>query len=778
MRVAVVRRGLTNGTAFKVRAGLAGIVLLTMAGAAPDAARAQSYSFTDIAIQGNERIEPASVLSYVDLPRGAAVSAGELNAAYQRLVNSGLFETVEIVPQGNTLVIRVQEWPTINRINIEGNARIDDEALSSLVVSTPRRVYSPSQAEADAATIAAAYEERGRLAASVTPRIIRRSQNRVDLVFEVAEGRVIEIERLSFVGNRAYSDRRLRRVLATKQAGLLRRFIGRDSFVADRVALDRQLLTDFYNARGYVDFRILDISSELSRDRDAFFVTYNIQEGQSFDFGRVTASSDLPGVDPQEFIAVSQIARGQTYTPQAVDTAIARMERLAIQKGLNFVRAVPNVTRNPRDLSLDVNFVLERGPRVFVERIDIEGNATTLDRVIRREFTVVEGDPFNPREIRAAAERIRALGFFSQADVNARDGTGPGQVILDVDVEEQPTGSLSLGGSYSTDSGIGVNLGYSERNFLGRGQTLSFNIATGSNSQRSSLAFVEPYFLGRDLSLALSAFYETTSLDEADYNTRTVGFSPALAFPVSENGRLQLSYRLAKETIFDVDTESSPIIRADEGAEYNSTIGYSYSYDTRRTGLNPDGGILLRFGQDLAGLGGDTEFLKTTVLATGQTLVWNEEVTLRATVEGGAINSFGDNDVRVIDRFFLGSRQLRGFEPLGMGPRDLNAPNEDALGGNLYAVGRLEAEFPLGLPEEYGISGGVFLDAGSVWSLDNTEGFGGEEVDDGFNLRSSVGVSVFWTTPLGPLRFNFAKAIVKEDYDRTQTFNVSVQTDF
>ncbi|WOI57016.1 outer membrane protein assembly factor BamA [Palleronia sp. LCG004] len=741
-------------------------------------ATAQNFTFLNVAVEGNQRVEPASVLSYIDLPRGTPVSAGELNAAYQRLVNSGLFETVEIVPQGNTLVVRVQEWPTINRINIEGNARIDDASLSELVVSTPRRVYSPSQAEEDAAAIAAAYEQQGRLAASVTPRIIRRSQNRVDLVFEVAEGGVVEIERLSFVGNRAYSDGRLRRVLATKQAGLLRRFISRDSFAADRLELDRQLLTDFYASRGYVDFRILDVASELSRDRDAFFVTYNVQEGQSFDFGGVTASTSIEGLDAQDYLAVAQIRRGQTYTPQAIDNAIARMERLAIQRGLNFVRAVPQVTRNPRDLTLDVNFLLERGERIFVERIDIEGNATTLDRVIRREFNVVEGDPFNPREIRAAAERIRALGFFSDASVDARDGTGPGQVIIDVDVEEQPTGSLTLGGAYSTDSGIGVNLGYSERNFLGRGQTLSFGLSTASSSQSASLSFIEPYFLGRDLSLALSAFYETTDLSEADYNTRSVGFSPALAFPVSLNGRLQVRYRLAKETIFDVDEDSSPIIQADEGGEFSSSIGYTYTYDTRRTGLNPNAGILLRFGQDLAGLGGDADYLKTTASATAQTLVWNEEVTLRATLEGGSVNSLGDNDVRVIDRFFLNSRQMRGFEPLGLGPRDVNAPNEDALGGNLFAVARFEAEFPLGLPEEYGISGGVFFDAGSVWSLDNTDGFGGVEVDDSFNLRSSVGVSIFWTTPLGPLRFNFAKALVKEDYDRTQAFNVSVQTSF
>ena len=766
--------------------------LLPLAGAAPVLsiplpAAAQSFQFNDVRVEGNARVDTATVLGYAEIAPGQLISAGGLNAAYQRIVNSGLFESVEIVPAGDTVIIRVVEWPIVSRINIEGNVRLSDEELLELVSSQTRRVYNPNIAEQDARAIAEAYEVRGRLAASVTPRIIRRADNAVDLVFEVAEGGVVEIERLSFVGNRAFSDRRLRRVLGTKQAGLLRQFISRDTFVAERLELDRQLLTDFYRSRGYVDFRVESISSEFARNRNAVFVTLNLQEGLQYRFGEITATTDLPEIDVQDYLAVATIGRGATYTPQAIENTIARMERLAIQRGLNFVRAVPQVTRNERGQILDVNFLLERGPRVFVERIDIEGNSTTLDRVIRRQFRVVEGDPFNPREIRASAERIRALGFFSDVAVEAREGTAPGQVIVDVDVEEQPTGSLSFGASYSTDSGIGLNLGYTERNFLGRGQLLRFSITTGTGSQDAQLTFIEPAFLGPDLTFRFDAFYETSDYDEADYNTRVVGLSPAISFPVSENGSLGLRYSISKDTIFDVDTGdpdvpgdtgSSPILQAEEGGQYTSSIGYTYSFDNRRTGLNPDAGVLLRFGQDFAGLGGDTEYIKTTALASAQTRVYNGELALSATLEGGAINALGGGRTRVTDRFFLSTRQLRGFEPLGVGPRDLSASNEDALGGNMFASLRLEAEFPLGLPEEYGISGGVFADAGSVWGLDETIGADGVEVDDDFSIRSAVGVSVFWTTPFGPLRFNFAKAIQKEEYDRTRVFNVSVQTAF
>ncbi|MEP3892500.1 MAG: outer membrane protein assembly factor BamA, partial [Litorimonas sp.] len=360
------------------------------------AVSAQTYSFNTVEIDGATRIEDATILSYAGIARGETVSAGELNAAYQRILGSGLFETVEIAPSGSTLVIRVTEYPTVNRISFEGNTKLKDEALQAIIQSQPRRVFSPSLAEQDAARITQGYEQAGRLAANVDPVIVRRSNNRVDLIFEIKEGKVVEVERISFIGNRNYSDRRLRRVLESKQAGLFRQIIQRDTFVADRIEFDKQVLRDFYLSRGYVDFQILTAAPEFSRERDAFFVTFNVREGQKFSFGEITTSSDVTNVDPDEFAAEIRIKPGQTYTPTGVDQTIRRLERLAVQKNLDFIRVEPRVTRNDRTLSLDIDFVIVRGPRVFVERIDIEGNSTTLDRVVRRQFEAVEGDPFNP----------------------------------------------------------------------------------------------------------------------------------------------------------------------------------------------------------------------------------------------------------------------------------------------------------------------------------------------------------------------------------------------
>ena len=430
---------------------------------------AQQYQFNSVQINGNQRIGDSAILRQAGIRRGTPVTAGQLNDALQNLQNSGLFETVAIDPRGGTLVIDVVELPTLNRVRFEGNRRIDDERLAQLIGSQERRVFNPAQAETDAAAIAEAYSNDGRIAARVQPRIIRRDQNRVDLIFEVFEGDNVEVERVSFVGNRVYSDRRLRRVLGTKQAGLFRLLVQRDTFVEGRVELDKQLLRDFYLSRGYVDMRTNAVNSELTEERDGYFLSFNIVEGQQFKFGEINLVSNMPNVDAAAYRDIVKVRPGVVYSPTLVEQDIARLERQAIRDGVDFMRVEPQITRNDRNLTLDVTYVISRGPRVFVERIDIEGNTTTLDRVIRRQFDSVEGDPFNPREVRQAAERIRALDYFESAEVNAREGSSGEQVVVDVDVVEKPTGSLNFGGSFSNNDGFGVAITFAEGQFPGPG---------------------------------------------------------------------------------------------------------------------------------------------------------------------------------------------------------------------------------------------------------------------------------------------------------------------
>ncbi len=756
-------------------------VMLSVAWLIPGSvAEAQDYRFNTIEIEGNSRIGDSAVLSRAGIARGSVVSGGQLNDAYQALQASGLFESVAIEPRGNTLVIKVVEYPTINRISFEGNARIKDDALSAVIDSDARRVFNPTQAEKDANSIAEAYSNDGRISARVQPKVIRRSQNRVDLVFEIFEGDNVEIERLSFVGNRVYSDRRLRRVLGTKQAGLFRFLVKRDTFVAERTDADQQMLRDFYTSRGYVDMRVSAVNAQLTEERDGYFVQFNVQEGQQFKFGNMTVTSTIEGVDPAFYRNIIKSRPGAVYSPTLVETDIARMERQAIRDGVDFMRIEPVVTRNDRELTLDIEYRITRGPRVFVERIDIEGNTTTMDRVVRQQFDSVEGDPFNPREIRASAERIRALGFFETSEVNAREGSSPEQVVIDVNVEEKPTGSLNFGGSFSSTDGVGVAVSFAEENFLGRGQKLSLTVSTAEDAQRYGFSFVEPSLLGRNVAFGLNLDYAETNSSFATFDSKRFNFSPSLSFPVSENGRLQLRYSYEDYEMLARGTAvNGPVIGNDiaVGSQIASSLGYTFSYDTRRAGIDPTSGVLLQFGQDFAGLGGDAKFVKSNAKAVAEKKILNEEVTLRATLEGGAVAwSSGAN--RVVDRFVIGPSIMRGFESGGIGPRDQSAGFDDALGGNLYVVAKFEAEFPVGLPEEYGISGGVFYDVGNLWDLSDVNTTGGTIVGEDGSFRHVIGVSLFWETPVGPLQFNVSKALKKEDFDKEQKFEVTLRTDF
>ncbi|MCW1917721.1 outer membrane protein assembly factor BamA [Rhodobacter sp. KR11] len=738
--------------------------------AAPPVAEVpQGFTVQSLAISGNQLVDGATITAFLALPKGE-VSQGQLNDAWQRIFASGLFRSVQLVPQGSTLRVDVIENPMIGEVDFQGNKLVKDEEILTVVKLAGRRILSVAQAEADAAAITDLYQSKGRTAARVTPKVIRRSGNVVDLVFEIVEGDVNEIAEISFVGNQAFSDYRLRQILNTKQAGILRRLIQRDTYNEDRLELDKQLLADFYLSRGYMDFRILDASASYARERDRTFLSFTIQEGQAFKIGAVTVTSEIEGLAAADFDRARKPRGGTAYSPNTVQNTVEAMETIALQNGLNFVTVDPRITRNDAAGTVDVNFVLIKGERAFVERIDIEGNTTTLDQVIRRQFRTVEGDPLNRRDIAQAAERIRALGFFSGVAVTQQPGRAPDTAVVKVEVAEEPTGSLTLGAAYGRSSGFGLNVGFAERNFLGRGQGLTINIQSGADNVDSRIDFTEPALLGRDLSLGLSASYNTTEhATNANYDTAIASFSPSLTFPIASTTRLRLNYRIANETIDNIDGASS-ILKAEEGGRWASSLGYSLIWDTRGTGLNPKGGTLVQFGQDFTGIGGDGQSITTNLRALTETKVFNDDVTLRATFEGGVVSSLGDTGSRVIDRF-SGSGKIRGFEVRGLGP----VQSGEALGGNLFAVAKLDSEFPLGLPEEYGITGGAFVDVGSVWGLDDT---GGGTVDDSFKLRSVLGLSLLWDTPIGPLRFDFTKALKKEDSDKEQNFDFSITTKF
>ncbi len=758
-------------------------------------AQAQSYRFTTVTVEGNQQIDDATIEGIARIARNRALSAADLNAAYQRVAGTGFFRTVDFAPSGSRLVIRVSEYPILNVVNFEGNRRIDDEAISAVVVSRSGRVYSPVQAEADATAIAELYSSRGRLAARITPRLIERSNGRVDLAFEILEGGVIEFQRISFVGNRTFSERRLRNVVNSAQAGRLSTFFQVDNYNEQRIANDHQTLEDFYRSRGFVDAQVLSAIAEVTRERDAAYVTFTIREGQQYRFGSTDVVSEIAGIDAAAYQDAINVRSGALFSPVTLDNQIQRIERVAYVAGQRFVRADPRLTRNERDGTIDVTFALVRADRVFIERIDIQGNATTQDNVIRRQFHVAEGDPLNPREIREAATRIRQLGYFSDVQAGAVPGSSPDQAVVDVRVEEQPTGSLGFGLSYGANDGLGGNITYSESNFLGRGQSLSLSISTISTAREFDLSFTDPAIMGRDLALGLRLGLSTsTASTTASFGTEVMQFSPSLSFPLSDNGRLTVRTTLMRDEITAPGTPAanSPRLQQDWaiGPVTTVSVGWGYNFDSRRSGDTSDSRYYFRFNQDLAGLGGDRRWLRTTGLVGYEQMVFNGDVTLRVEAEAGAaVHNSGAS--RINERFTLSNSQMRGFMPYGMGPVGYGAESalgandgaRNGLGGNFYAVARFEAEFPLPLPQEYGFNGGVFLDVGTLWGVDSPGAIcpGGTTascVVDDRAIRATAGVSLFWTSPIGPLRFNFSTPLQSEAYDNVQRFDFMISSRF
>ncbi len=542
---------------------------------------------------------------------------------------------------------------------------------------------------------------------------------------------------------------------------------------AFRLELDKELLRKYYFERGYADFTVLSATAELSPDREGFFITFTVSEGEPYTFGELSSVVNARGLDAASFDAlIPSDYPGSTYNATDVDDVANAMTDLAGQKGFAFVQVRPRPRKNAEERIIDLTFQVAEGPRVFIERIEIEGNTQTLDRVIRREIDLVEGDPFDARKIREARRRIRALRFFSSVDLDTERGATEDRAKLTVKVREQSTGSLSFGVGFSTSAGPVGNVALTERNFLGRGQELKLNVTAAGDTQVYDFAFTEPSFLDRDLSVGLRAFLiDDDRSDESSIEISRLGGGPVIGFPLSEHSDISLRYEILREDIA-VDNTASVVLQGDAGARLTSRVGYTVDYDRRNDALETTEGYLLTASQDFAGLGGDARYISTITSAKGWTSFFGDEVVTSLEFEAVSIVGFGD-DIRFNERFFLGGNNLRGFGDEGAGPRDL--ATNDSLGGNFRLRSRLQASFPLGLPDDFGIFGGAFVDAGTLFDLDNNDG---GRIDDSANLRVSAGGLLFIATPFGPLELSFGFPLVKEDEDDTELFRLSIGTRF
>ncbi|MEM9781414.1 MAG: outer membrane protein assembly factor BamA [Pseudomonadota bacterium] len=742
----------------------------------PDDGVAATISRSIFTVRGNQRIEPATIIAFTQLEGDADITADDLNAAVSRLFDTGLFSDARITPEGNRLVIQVVENPSINVIAFEGNDALNDDTLLGVIELRPRRPFTPARAEQAAQRIIEVYRRSGRFAAEVDPVIIERDQNRVDLVFEIIEGDLTGVSSIDFIGNDAFSDRRLRSEIETSESGIFSQFISSDVYDPDRVELDAERLRQFYLQNGYADFSVLSTTAELAPDGSGFFITFTIEEGPVYTFSGFDVDVRAEGLEPDRFFeAIDEDLIGDTYDATEVETIANRMTELAGQAGFAFVTVRPRVEKDVEARTIGITFEVQEGERIFIERIDIVGNTATLDRVIRREISIVEGDAFDARRIRRAQNRIRGLGFFDSVDIDASEGSAPDRAILTVKVTERSTGSLSFGLGFSSAAGPIGSASISERNFLGRGQRVGVTVTAAGDTQVYDFSFTEPKVLDRDLAASFRVFFiDDDRGDESSIEQVRGGFRPTVAFPLGERTRLSLSYSIRFDDL-DINTDASPAILAEEGSSLTSLVGYNLSYDERNDPVEPTGGYLLNFGQDIAGLGGDQRFVSTTGRAKGWQSFFGQDLVFSLEVEGGVLFSFGDDDTSITERFFLGGDNFRGFAVDGIGPRDTDT--DDSLGGNFFFATRFQASFPIGLPEELGIFGGAFMDVGSVWDLDTTT-FGDTEIDDDFGIRLAVGGLLFVDSPFGPLELSAGVPILEEDDDETEVFRFAIGTRF
>ena len=735
------------------------------------AATAQDSAIRSVLVEGNERIEAETVRSYMTIGPGDAYDSDAVNDSLKSLFDTGLFADVAIRRDGNALVVRVVENPIINRVAFEGNDDIADDDLEAEIQLQPRVVYTRPRVQSDLQRLTEIYRRSGRFAVSIEPKVIQLPQNRVDLVFEIDEGPVTEVEVINFVGNARFSDSALRDEIQTVENAWYRFATSADTYDPDRLTFDRELLRRFYLSNGYVDFRVISAAAELMPDRSGFIVTFSLEEGERYRVSAIDIQSRLRDLAPEDLLPVVEMEEGDWYDADQVEDTLVALTEAVGSRGYAFVDVSPRIEPNREARTVDVTFDVDEGPRVYVERIEITGNVRTLDEVIRREFRLAEGDAYNTALIRRSRQRIMNLGFFSRVDIGTSEGSAPDRTILTVDVREVPTGELSFGAGVSSAEGVLGDISIRERNLLGQGQELRLGFTFSESRQEIDLGFTEPYFLDRDVAAGFDIFSRTVDLqDESSFDRETIGFTVRAGYPLAERLRHTVSYSLRNDEVSDVSPSTSRFIRDQEGETTTSAIAHRLEYDLRDSRIDPTDGYYVRFGQEFAGLGGDASFLKHT-LAFGNFYSVADGWVLSALARAGHV--FGiDDDVRIVDRFFLGGRRLRGFEPSGVGPRD--ADTGDALGGNMFYSLTGELGFPLGLPDELNLRGAVFTDVGTLTTIDES----GDELLDESAPRLSIGAGINFRSPLGPIRLDFARALIKEDFDRTETFRFSFGTRF
>ncbi len=828
--------------------GLVGLVLggcsLGVAiGSVATADYAWAQGSDPIVVQGNRRVEAETIRSYFRTGPGGRLDSAVIDEALKALYATGLFQDVRITPSGGRLIVTVVENPVINRVAFEGNKKLKDEQLLLELQTKPRGALSRPAVQADVQRLIEIYRRNGRFDVTVNPKIIELPNNRVDLVFEINEGAKTGVRKIVFIGNNSYSDTRLKDEIRTSETIPLIGFLQTaDIYDPDRIEADRDLLRRFYLNKGYADIRIVSAAAIYDPERQGFTVTFTIDEGQRYRYGKVEIISNVPAVEANSLYGRLRATPGGIYNAEATEKSIEYLAIEVARRGYPFAVVRPRGDRDVAAARINVTFVIDEGPRVYIERINIRGNTRTRDYVIRREFDIAEGDAYNRALMDRAERRLKHLNYFKVVKFSNEPGSASDRIVINVDVEEQATGEFSMTGGYSTADGWLAEVSVAERNLLGRGQYAKASVQYGTRARGFELSYAEPYFLGNRLLVGFDLFArQTFASSHYSYNNQTIGAGTRAGFLLTEELSMMARYNIYQQEISlpthlndcilspnalinnpvpgvnGVGPTAVPVgvnqtnefLRTDGGNCYAngeaglavrremaagpvlvSMLGYTAVYNTLNNNRNPTSGIVLEFKQDFAGVGGDVNFIRSSGSLRSYYDVFADVVAV-VHLQGGHIAGWGSKSLRMLDHFQMGPNLVRGFTPAGIGPRDLSSLTRDSLGGSMFWGASVEAQSPIPyVPRDVGLKVATFADAGSLWGYKGptTWNVTGETVsgclntlcpiEDGMHVRASVGMGLIWNSPFGPLRFDYAVPLLKQDHDRIQRFRFGGGTKF
>ena len=736
------------------------------------------FNIKEIIVSGNSEVSAETIIAISGLSKSNNMSANSINEGFRRLSDSGLFQNVVLNPVGTRLIISVVENPIISNVDFEGNKIFKDQFLFSIISSQTRTPFSKGIIDEDIRKILQIYREKGRFKATIVPQKVLLKEGGIGLIFSINEGPRTEIKSINFIGNKEFNDARLRSVIESSQKSLFSFISTSDDYSELRQEKDRKLLEEFYSDKGFANAKVKSSVGTLSDDGKSFNITYTIFEGNRTSISEVKFENKISNLDLSDIRYLVKTKKGDLYVGSEIEKIRKSLEKKVIDLGFPFAKvSLQKININEKQ-SVDIVFMIFNGPSLYVERIDIKGNNQTLDKVIRREFSISEGDAFNPALIRKSEEKLRALGFFKNLSVSVLPGSSSDKAVVTVDVEEAPTGSLNFGAGYSTDTELSGTISLSERNFLGKGQRLLFEVLTSQSNKSIKFGFTEPALLNRDLSASIDLTYLDLEPRQSSFTSNESSIRTGFGFKLGNDTKLITSLKILEEKISVPISSNSLILKEDQGKISKSELSFDYLIDGRDSIIKPKNGFLLRSDITISGLGSRNSFIKASARGKIYNSFFDDLITVTGELEGGFMqmqNGFS----RTVDRFSLGGRSLRGFQYGQIGPREGDEP----LGGENYAVSRIEANFPIGLPKELGFYGGIFAEAGSLWGLNYDK----EKIEIDANdlksvdskIRSSVGFTLYWSTPIGPLQFNWAKP---QQYlsgvDKTENFSFNIASQF